>query len=114
MHVDDAGNVYLFARFDYEGNEEDPYTVVIDGDSSKTYDLFLPGSSCGSMSLRNVMIYKFTPNWELDFAKLMVQNTEGIAISWEFAHDSINPAYDIYPEWLSYDQEGNMYVFLAL
>ncbi len=110
MHVDDAGNVYLFARFGYAGNEEDPYTVVIDGDSSKTYDLFLPGSSCGSMSLHNVMIYKFTPNWELDFAKLMVQNTEGIAISWEYAHDSINPQYDIYPEWLSCDQDGNMYV----
>ena len=110
MHVDDAGNVYLFARFGYAGNEEDPYTVVIDGDSSKTYDLFLPGSSCGSMSLHNVMIYKFTPNWELDFAKLMVQNTEGIAISWEYGRDSINPQYDIYPEWLSCDQDGNMYV----
>ena len=110
LHVDDAGNVYLFARFGYAGNEEDPYTVVIDGDSSKMYDLYLPGSSCGSSSLHNVMIYKFTPNWELGFAKLMVQNTEGIAISWEFAHDSINPAYDIYPEWLSCDQDGNMYV----
>ena len=110
MHVDDLGNVYLFVRLDYAGNEEAPYTVVIDGDSSKTYDLYLPGSSCGSSSLHNVMIYKFTPNWELGFAKLMVQNTEGIAISWEYARDSINPQYDIYPEWLSYDQEGNMYV----
>lgn len=110
MHVDDSGNVYLFARLDYAGNEEDPYTVVIDGDSSKTYDLFLPGNSCGSSGLHNVMLYKFTPNWELDFAKLMVQHTEGIAISWEYGRDSINPQYDIYPEWLSYDQEGNMYV----
>ena len=110
MHVDDSGNVYLFARLYYAGNEEDPYTVIIDGDSSKTYDLFLPGNSCGSTGLHNVMFYKFTPNWELDFAKLMVQNTEGIAISWEYGRDSINPQYDIYPEWLSYDQEGNMYV----
>ena len=109
MHIDNEGNIYLFAQFQYAGNEEDPYTVVIDGDSSKTYDLYLPGSSCGSMSLHNVMIYKFTPNWELDFAKLMVQNTEGIAISWEYGRDSINPQYDIYPEWLSYDEEDNMY-----
>ncbi len=110
MHVDDAGNVYLFARFNYAGNEEDPYTVVIDGDSSKTYDLYLPNSSCGTTALHNMMFYKFTPNWELGFAKLVVQNTEGIAISWEYGRDSINPQYDIYPEWLSCDQDGNMYV----
>ena len=110
MHVDNEGNTYLFAPFDYAGNEEDPYTIVVDGDSSKTYDLYLPGSSCGNSSLQNAMLYKFTPNWELEFAKLMVQNTEGIATSWELAHDSINPLYYVYPEWLSYDQENNMYV----
>ena len=110
MHIDNEGNIYLFAQLDYAGNEEDPYTVVIDGDSSKTYDLYLPNSSCGSTALHNMMFYKFTPNWELGFAKLMVQNTEGIATSWEFAHDSINPQYFIHPEWLSYDEEDNMYV----
>lgn len=110
MHVDNEGDIYLFAPFDYAGNEEDPYTIVIDGDSSRTYDLYLPGSSCGNSSLQNAMLYKFTPNWELEFAKLMVQNTEGIATSWELAHDSINPLYYVYPEWLSYDQEGDMYV----
>ena len=110
MHIDNEGNTYLFAPFDYAGNEEDPYTVIIDGDSSKMYDLYLPGSSCGTTSLHNMMFYKFTPDWELEFAKLVVQNTEGIAISWEFAGDSINPQYSIYPEWLSFDQEDNMYV----
>ncbi|MCQ2275803.1 MAG: T9SS type A sorting domain-containing protein [Bacteroidales bacterium] len=109
MHIDNEGNTYLFAPFDYAGNEEDPYTVIIDGDSSKMYDLYLPGSSCGNSSLQNAMLYKFTPNWELDFAKLMVQNTEGIAISWEYGRDSINPIYYVYPEWLSYDEEDNMY-----
>ena len=110
MHVDEVGCVYLFARFDYKGEEEDPYTIVIDGDSSRTYDLYLPGSGCGNSYLHNAMIYKFTPNWELEFAKLMVQNTEGIATPWDLAGDSINPQYFIYPEWLSYDQEDNMYV----
>ncbi len=110
MHIDNEGNIYLFARFDYAGNEEEPYTVVIDGDSSKTYDLYLPRSSCSNSYLHNAMIYKFTPDWELEFAKLMVQTTEGIATSWELAHDSINPAYEVYPEWLSYDEEDNMYV----
>ena len=84
--------------------------MVIDGDSSKTYDLYLPRSSCSNSYLHNAMIYKFTPDWELEFAKLMVQTTEGIATSWELAHDSINPAYEVYPEWLSYDEEDNMYV----
>ena len=110
MHVNEDGSIYLFARFDYKGEEENPYTIVIDGDSSKTYDLYLPGNGCGNSYLHNAMIYKFTPNWELGFAKLMVQNTEGIATSWEFAHDSINPQYFVYPEWLSYDEEDNMYV----
>ncbi len=110
MHVDDEGNTYLFACLEYEGNEEDPYTVVIDGDSAKTYDLYLPGSSGGTTAMHNMMFYKFTPDWELEFAKPVVQNTEGIAISWEFAGDSINPLYYIAPEWLSYDQEDNMYV----
>ena len=111
MHVDDDGCIYLFARFDYKGEEEDPYTIVIDGDTSKTYDLYLPGSSCGNSYLHNAMFYKFTPNWELEFAKLMVQNTEGIATPWDLAGDSINPQYIIiYPEWLSFDQEDNMYV----
>jgi hypothetical protein len=36
MHIDEAGNVYMFARFWYAGSEEQPYTVIIDGDSSKT------------------------------------------------------------------------------
>ena len=110
MHVNEDGSIYLFARFDYKGEEENPYTIVIDGDSSKTYDLYLPGNGCGNSYLHNAMIYKFTPNWELGFAKLMVQNTEGIATSWEFARDSINPQYFVYPEWLSYDEEDNMYV----
>ena len=110
MHVDEVGCIYLFARFDYKGEEEDPYTIVIDGDSSKTYDLYLPGSGCGNSYLHNAMFYKFTPNWELEFAKLMVQNTEGIATPWDLAGDSINPQYFIYPEWLSFDQEDNMYV----
>ena len=109
MHIDNEGNIYLFAQLQYAGNEEDPYTVVIDGDSSKTYDLYLPGSVCGSSYLNNAMICKFTPDWELAFAKLMVQNTEGIAISWEYGRESINPIYYVYPEWLSYDEEDNMY-----
>lgn len=109
MHVDNAGNIYMFGQFVYAGNEEQPYTIVIDGDSSKTYDLYLPGSSCSHSTLWNVMFYKFTPNWELDFAKLMVQSTEGIATSWELVGDSINPQFTIYPEWLSCDHNDNMY-----
>ena len=52
MHVDNAGNIYMFGQFVYAGNEEQPYTIVIDGDSSKTYDLYLPGSSCSHSTLR--------------------------------------------------------------
>ena len=110
-HVDDGGNVYLFARFYYAGNEEDPYTIVVDGDTNKTYDIYLPGSACNSyMAFWNTMFYKFTPDWELEFAKLVVQQTDGIAASWEFLADSVNPHYDIRPEGMSYDEDGNMYL----
>ena len=111
MHVDDGGNVYLFARFYYAGNEEDPFTIVVDGDSNKTYDLYLPGNiSNPNRVFCNAMFYKFTPDWELEFAKLVVQQTDGIAASWEFLADSVNPHYDIRPEGISYDEDGNMYL----
>ncbi len=111
MHVDDGGNVYLFARFYYAGNEEDPFTIVVDGDSNKTYDLYLPGNiSNPNRVFCNAMFYKFTPDWELEFAKLVVQQTDGIAASWEFLADSVNPHYDIRPEGMSYDEDGNMYL----
>ena len=110
MHVDDMGNVHLFARFYYTGEENNPYTIVIDGDTNRTIDLYLPGGSCNEQPRFNVMVYKFAPNWELEFARLMIEHTEGIASSWEFTYDSIYPSFSPFVEGLSFDEQDNMYV----
>ena len=110
MHVDNLGNVYLFARFEYTGEESDPYTIVIDGDTNRTIDLYLPGGSCNDQPRNNVMIYKFTPDWELGFAHLMIEETEGISPSWEFIYDSVYPHVIPFVEGISFDEQDNMYV----
>ena len=56
------------------------------------------------------MVYKFAPNWELEFARLMIEHTEGIASSWEFTYDSIYPSFSPFVEGLSFDEQDNMYV----
>ena len=110
MHVDNLGNVYLFSRFEYAGEESDPYTIVIDGDTNRTIDLYLPGGSCNNMPRNNVMIYKFTPDWELGFAHLMIEETEGISPSWEFIYDSVYPHVSPFVNGLSFDEQDNMFV----
>ena len=56
------------------------------------------------------MLYKFTPEWTLDFAHLLVNHADGIATPYEFTHDSINPLFRYYARGLSYDDEENMYL----
>ena len=107
-HNDRNGNTYLFSYIIYGGTEADPYTIMIDGDTNRTYNLFLPGNT--DRNIENAMLYKFTPEWTLDFAHLLVNHTDGIATPYEFTHDSINPLFRYYPRGLSYDDEENMYL----
>ncbi len=107
-HNDRNGNTYLFSYIIYGGTEAAPYTIMIDGDTNRTYNLFLPGNT--DRNIENAMLYKFTPEWTLDFAHLLVNHTDGIATPYEFTHDSINPLFRYYPRGLSYDEEENMYL----
>ena len=107
MHVDEDGNTYVYTRLSYDGLESDPYTIIIDNDSNKTYDIYLPRSGWG---LNMGMKYKFSPNWELIYSKPMVDRTEGIAVSWELAGDSVNPVYVLFLESMSFDEADNMYI----
>lgn len=107
VHVDNDGNTYVYLELEYAGLESDPYTIIIDNDSNRTYDIYLPGSG---WALHTGMMYKFSPNWELIYAKPMVEHTEGIATSWEWAHDSVNQRYNLYIEGMSFDEDDNMYV----
>jgi hypothetical protein len=113
IHVDGNGNTYVYTYLEYKGNEEDPYTIVVDGDTNKTYDIYLPGTwqqGATMPYLYNAMIYKFSPNWDLVYAKRIVDHTEGIATSWEYLRDSINPSFVLHPTGLSSDENDNMYL----
>ena len=112
FHVDDEGNTYVYTQLFYFGNEEDPYTIRIDGDTNKQYDIYLPGNAdfVSQMDLRTSMMYKFSPNWELLWAKNMIDSTAGIATSMEITGDSVYSRFTPFITGLSYDDEDNMYV----
>ena len=105
--IDNQGNTYIAVSTQYGGIESSPYTVVIDEDSSKTYNIFLPGN-CGSAYLNNIMVYKFSPNWELAWMRLVVNHTEGVAPA--LPYDSINPEYRPYVGGLNIDNNDNLYL----
>ena len=113
FHVDNDENTYVYTFIEYKGNEDDPYTLVVDGDTNKIYDIYLPGTwQQGAIMpyLYNAMIYKFSQNWELVYAKRIVDHTEGITSSWEYLGDSINPSFVLHPTGLSYDVYDNLYL----
>ena len=111
FHVDGEGNTYVFTKIQYAGSVNDPYTIIVDSDTNRTYDVYLPGDVAPSYGypLDNGMMYKFSPDWELLYARPMVDHTEGIATSHELAQDSINPHYYIHIGGLSFDEDDNMY-----
>ena len=103
MHVDNEGNTIVFTSLSYSGNEEDaPLTIVIDGDSSKTYDIYMPGNS--QIQMYYEVMLKFSPDWELIQVKPIIHHTEGIPII-----DGI-PMVGIVFEGLSYDEQDNLYL----
>ncbi|MCQ2276027.1 MAG: T9SS type A sorting domain-containing protein [Bacteroidales bacterium] len=111
VHVDNEGNTYVFTRLGYNGGESDPYTIQIDGDTNRKYDIYLPGNvNLTQGCLYTGMMYKFSPSWELLYAKPMVEHTEGIATSWALLGDSVNQRYTIWIQGLSFDESDNMYV----
>ena len=111
VHVDNEGNTYVFTRLGYNGGESDPYTIQIYGDTIRKYDIYLPGSvNLTQVGLYTAMMYKFSPSWELLYAKPMVEHTEGIASSWALVGDSVNQRYTVWIQGLSFDESDNMYV----
>ena len=111
FHIDSEGNIFVYTFLSYNGLESDPYTIMIDGDTNNVYNVYLPGNTdVYHTSLFTGMKYKFSPDWELLYAKPMVDHTEGVATSWELSGDSVNPLYAVYITGMSFDEEDNMYV----
>ena len=107
MCVDSYGNFYVATAIAYGGPDTLPWTVVIDEDTAKTYDLYLPG--CSDMpGITNMMLFKFSPNFELISSKLVVDHTVGVSPYIPF--DTVNPAYTPYVLGLSIDDEDNLYL----
>ena len=112
FHVDKEGNTYVFTTLTYAGFESDPFTIIVDGDTNKQYDVYLPGNSdvLYDEMLETVMKYKFSPDWELLYASPMVDRKEGIATSWELLHDSVNTHCVFKMCDLPFDEDDNMYL----
>ena len=106
--VDSNGNTYVAVNRFYGGVDTMPFTVVIDEDSSKTYPLFLPGNCDNSFYINSMMLYKFTPNWELDWMKIVVTHTEGLSPA--LPVDSVNTSYSQYIGGMNIDAENNLYL----
>ena len=125
MHIDNDGNTFLYSGIGYGGREEDPYTIVVDGDTNRRYDIYLPGdcqahytlyyndwygtydTGIAYSQLCQYLFYKFSPDWELMWVKQMVDHTEGLALD---EQDSVNPRWWGNMHGLSYDEEDNMYL----
>ena len=113
VHTDSQGDIYVFTPFEYRGRESDPLTIEVDGDSNKTYNLFLPGSVDSNLTgaaVKNALFCKFSPSGELLSHKLLVDHTDGIASNYQYNGDSINKYYDCSYTGMSYDEEDNMYL----
>ena len=111
VHIGIDGSVYVYTQIQYQGNESQPYTIVVDGDSNKTYNLYLPGNADAPYSINNAFLYKFTSDWELDYAKPLVIETDGIAPYGE-QQTGDHIKYHFYPrfEGMCFDEEDNMYI----
>jgi|GEM_PF-1094356 len=111
MHVDNEGNTIVFTLLDITGNEEVPFTIVIDGDSSKTYDIYFPGNS--QMQYNYAAILKFSPDWELIHVKLIIHHTEGIPTT-HYVDEVVDteglPMCGLTIKGLSYDEQDNLYL----
>lgn len=108
--MDGQNNTYIAISTQYGGVDSLPFTIIIDEDSLKTYQIFLPGNCVDpSYVVNNILIYKFTPTWELDWAKVVINNTDGLASL--IPNDTINPPYFFpYIGGLNIDENDNLYL----
>ena len=107
MCMDSYGNIYMATGITYGGPDTLPWTVVIDEDSTKTYDFYLPGYM-DSPGINNMMLFKISPDFKLLGAKLVVDHTVGV--SPYILLDSVNPQYMPIVWGLGIDNEDNLYL----
>ena len=108
--IDSHGNTYIATPTQYGGSDTLPYTIVIDEDSSKIYNLFLP-ENCTEPGyvVNNIMLYKFTSNWTLDWMKTVIASTEGIA-SPSPTNTDLPPIFNPFVGGMNIDENDNIYL----
>ena len=109
VHICNDGSICVFTTIDYNDKEEYPYTIIVDGDTNKTYQLYFPGSTSIYQNIWNFIMFKFTPNWELDFAKLLVDHTDGIAPI-IIEEDTLRDGFVPFFYGMTFDDDDNMYL----
>ena len=110
VHICNDGSICVFTTIEYNESEERPYTIIVDGDTNKTYQLYFPGSTVPPANIWNAIEYKFTPDWELDFAKLLVDHTDGIAPIIVNGQDTVNDYFFPYIKGMVFDNEDNIFL----
>ena len=113
VHKDNQGNIYVYTPIQYQGVESDSLTLVVDGDSNKTFNLFLPGNADPDNHLsyiNNAALYKFSPSGELLSYKLLVDHTDGMGSVYQFNGDSVNKYFTVFLQGMTFDEEDNMYL----
>ncbi|MCQ2275881.1 MAG: T9SS type A sorting domain-containing protein [Bacteroidales bacterium] len=113
VHICNDGSICVFTTIDYNDKEEYPYTIIVDGDTNKTYQLYFPGSTSIYQNIWNFIMFKFSPNWELDFAKLLVDHADGIApiiTEIEGTSDTLRDYILPYFHGMTFDDDDNMYL----
>ena len=107
MCMDSDGNLYIATGITYGGPDTLPWTVLIDEDTNRMYDYYLPGSDEFSR-IRNMVIFKLSPTFDLEWTKLIVEHTEGL--SPYIPIDTVNPNYTPCVFGMSVDSENNVYL----
>ena len=108
--IDSRDNTYIATSTQYGGSDTLPYTIVIDEDSSKIYNFFLPENCTESgYVVNNIMLYKFTSNWTLEWMKAVVASTEGLA-SPSPTHTDYPPIFIPYVGGMNIDENDNLYL----
>ena len=108
--IDSHDNTYIATPTQYGGSDTLPYTIVIDEDSSKIYNFFLPENCTESgYVVNNIMLYKFTSNWTLDWMKTVIANTEGLA-SPSPTNTDLPPIFNPFVGGMNIDENDNIYL----
>ncbi len=110
FYVDSEENIYIASYVRFWGTDPSAplYTVI---DNERRDSFYMPETVPeNAYSLWRWVLYKFTSDFDLLWAKPFVHRTEGIP-TFESDRDDLNPRYDeIQFYGLSGDEEGNLYI----